>query len=100
MLQGMVIMKELGERKIPAHFTAQVKEITAEGVKYQDAEGEKLLKADTVVYATGQKPLTEEAIALSKLAPSFHLIGDVLGPKNILSAVKTAQTIARDIGRF
>jgi 2,4-dienoyl-CoA reductase-like NADH-dependent reductase (Old Yellow Enzyme family)/thioredoxin reductase len=60
----------------------------------------RLLEADTVVYAVGQKPLWDEADALRFYAPEFHQIGDCLSPRNILEATTAATAIARDIGRL
>jgi pyruvate/2-oxoglutarate dehydrogenase complex dihydrolipoamide dehydrogenase (E3) component len=99
MLQGMIIAGQLRERKIPLRCNVRVGSISPEGALYEGPEGSGIAKADTVIYAVGQKPLAEEALALGALVPYFHMVGDVLGPRNILSAVKTAHTIARDIGR-
>ena len=60
----------------------------------------KLYAADTVIYAVGQTPLSDEAQALRCCAPEFHMIGDCLSPKNIEHATFTARTIVRNIGRI
>ena len=65
-----------------------------------DAEGEKFFEADTVIYAVGQRPMSEAALALRFCAPEFHQIGDCIIPKNITNATGSAFMIARDIGRF
>jgi NADPH-dependent 2,4-dienoyl-CoA reductase/sulfur reductase-like enzyme len=64
-----------------------------------DAEvgSRKLFGADTVVYATGRRPLHAEADALRFCAPEFHQIGDCLAPKNIREAVRMAFSVARDV---
>jgi 2,4-dienoyl-CoA reductase-like NADH-dependent reductase (Old Yellow Enzyme family)/NADPH-dependent 2,4-dienoyl-CoA reductase/sulfur reductase-like enzyme len=59
-----------------------------------------LYEADTVIYALGQEPLSEEAAALRNCAPQFFQIGDCAEPRNICAANATAFTIARDIGRY
>ena len=56
-----------------------------------------LFEADTVIYATGQRPLLEEVEALRFCAPEFHQIGDCLAPKNIQQATRMAFAVARDI---
>jgi hypothetical protein len=56
-----------------------------------------LFETDTVIYATGQQPLHNEADALRFCAPEFHQIGDCLTPKNIHQAVRMAFAVARDI---
>ena len=72
-------------------------EITPGGVNVTGPEGALELKADTVVYAVGQKPLSEEAAALRACAGEFHMIGDCRAPKNIFAATQAAWTVARDI---
>ena len=64
-----------------------------------DAEegSRKLFEADTVVHATGQQSLHDEADALRFYAQEFHQIGDCLAPRNIHQAVRMASAIARDI---
>jgi 2,4-dienoyl-CoA reductase-like NADH-dependent reductase (Old Yellow Enzyme family)/thioredoxin reductase len=64
-----------------------------------DAEegSKKLFEADTVIHATGQQPLHDEADELRFCAPVFHQIGDCLVPRNIHQAVRMASAIARDI---
>jgi NADPH-dependent 2,4-dienoyl-CoA reductase/sulfur reductase-like enzyme len=59
--------------------------------------GKKLFEADTVIHATGQQPLHDEADALRFCAQEFHQIGDCLMPRNIHQAVRMASAIARDI---
>jgi len=55
--------------------------------------------ADTVVYALGQKPLRGGALALRECAPMFFQLGDCMDARNIYTAVSTAYTVAKDIGR-
>jgi 2,4-dienoyl-CoA reductase-like NADH-dependent reductase (Old Yellow Enzyme family)/thioredoxin reductase len=74
-------------------------EVTPEGLKVEGPEGVYEIKADTVIYAAGQKPLREEAQALMPCAPEFYQLGDCVTPKNIVTATQTAFHIARDIGR-
>ena len=66
----------------------------------ESAGERKLLAADTVIYAAGQRPLKEDALALNACAPEFYAIGDCMIPKNIFAATQAAYQIARDIGRI
>ncbi len=75
-------------------------EVSQEGLVVEDAAGTRTIEADTVIYAIGQKPLRQEALALSSCAREFYAIGDCLTPKNIYEATSTAYQIAMDIGRF
>jgi 2,4-dienoyl-CoA reductase-like NADH-dependent reductase (Old Yellow Enzyme family) len=71
-------------------FSKVIRADTEEGSK-------KLFEANTVIYATGQQPLHDEADALRFYAPVFHQIGDCLTPRNIHQAVRMAFAVARDI---
>lgn len=75
-------------------------EINGEGMIVESAGERKLLAADTVIYAAGQRPLKEDALALNACAPEFYAIGDCMVPKNIFAATQAAYQIARDIGRI
>ena len=67
--------------------------------KTPDGE-EKFLEADTVIYATGQRPLWDEAKSLHDCAPEFYQIADCVAPKNMLQATSVAANIVRNIGRM
>jgi NADH dehydrogenase FAD-containing subunit len=61
--------------------------------------GQREISADTVIYAAGQKALSDDAQALREAAPEFYQIGDCLEPANIMQATQLAYQIARDLGR-
>ncbi len=95
--QGTAVKREMKRRGMEVIFNATAEKITGEGLYYvQDGE-EKLLEADTVIVATGQKPLDEEAFAFAPYAPEFQMIGDCSSVANIMTAVRNAYTIARDL---
>lgn len=75
-------------------------EVSAKGLVVEDADGIRTIGADTVIYAIGQRPMREEAIALSSCAREFYAIGDCVTPKNIYEATSTAYQVAMDIGRY
>ena len=91
-------MKKLPNMKITV--SAKAMEITKQGLMIEDKDGRRLVAADTVICAVGQRPLTDDAMALYDCAPEFHQIGDCVTPKNILTATQAAYQAARDIGRF
>ena len=91
---------ELQKYHVEMHLSTRATEITPEGLEAEGPDGHLSLKADTVIYATGQRPLREEAMALSDFAGEFYYIGDCVTPKNILAATQAAYTVARDIGRI
>ena len=84
---------EIKKYKIGVNLSTRAEEITAEGV----IGNGKLFKADTVVYAVGQRPQRQAATALYACAPEFYLLGDCTAPANIMSATSAADTLARAI---
>ena len=95
--QGIAVKREMKKRGMEVAFNATAEKVTDEGLYYiQDGE-EKLTEADTVIVATGQKPLAEEAFAFAPYAPEFQMIGDCSSVANIMTAVRNAYTIARDL---
>jgi len=91
---------EIKKRGLKIEFKTKAKEIKEEGVLAETPEGEKFFRADTVIYAVGQKPLREEALAFNFCAPEFYQIGDCVSPRNITTANAEAFMVARNIGRF
>lgn len=98
-LHGEAVMYQLKDNSIALHLNTRAVEITDDGVIGENAEGQQLFTGDTVIYAVGQRALSEDALKLSDCAPEFHLIGDCNRPANIMQAVKAAYYAARDIGR-
>lgn len=99
-LHVLGLKPEIKKRGLEINFNTKAKEIKEDTVVCESPGGEKIFKADTVIYAAGQKPLREEAISMSLCAPEFYQIGDCVTPRNITSATTEAYMIARDIGRF
>lgn len=99
-MHTMALMQEIERLGIDVRLSTRALEIDEKSVRCEGPEGELVLPADTVVYATGQAPLREEAFALSQLAPEFFQIGDCVTPRNILAATQAAHAIARSIGRL
>jgi 2,4-dienoyl-CoA reductase-like NADH-dependent reductase (Old Yellow Enzyme family)/NADPH-dependent 2,4-dienoyl-CoA reductase/sulfur reductase-like enzyme len=98
--QGTVVKKEMRRLGVPAVFNTVVTGVTPEGVECGGPDGKRSIPADTVIYAVGQTPLADEALALHDLAPEFYIIGDCFKVRTIGVAVKTAYTAARCIGRY
>ncbi|MBQ8974863.1 MAG: FAD-dependent oxidoreductase, partial [Oscillospiraceae bacterium] len=91
---------QLKKYGIEMSFNTTAQRITPEGVICSREGAEKLFAADTVIYAVGQRPLQDEASALSRCAPEFYQIGDCVAPKNITNATSLAFMAARNIGRI
>ncbi len=98
-MHTLALLEQIKKLGITIHTSTSAKEITPTGVTAGTPDGTKTILADTVIYATGQKPLSDEATSLHDCAREFYQIGDCVVPKNILAATQAAWTIARDIGR-
>ncbi|MDR2611087.1 MAG: FAD-dependent oxidoreductase [Clostridiales Family XIII bacterium] len=98
-MHTMAIMNEMARLGIELRLSTRALEIKESSIIIEGPDGQEELPADTVVYATGQIPKRDEAVALSAVAPEFYQIGDCVAPRNILSATQEAYTIANDIGR-
>ena len=75
------------------------REITAQGVVCQDADGERLIvKADQVIAALGVSARSDEVDALRGLVKETYVIGDCLKPSKIMAAVRGGYDAAMQIG--
>lgn len=99
-LHGRGLKFVLEDKNTPIHLSTRALEITAEGVTGEKDGAKEFFPADTVIYATGMKPLKDEAEALRFCAGEFHMIGDCTVPKNIKAATAAAYQLARDIGVY
>jgi len=71
------IRVNMARHKVQPILNVSVKEITEKGVCIADAEGKEcLIEADTVVIATGLKPLEKEREALRNACLEFRTVGD------------------------
>lgn len=100
MLHGEAVMAQIGIHGIHLMTNTRAVEIKESGVTADGPDGELFVEADTVIYAVGQKPLSDEAEELRFCAPEFYTIGDCGVPANIAKATKEAYYAARDIGRI
>ena len=88
---------EIRKCGIDMRFDTKALEVTAEGLISEGPDGMKTIKADTVIYAIGQRPLWDETESLNYCAPDFYMIGDCVAPRNIMNATSMAFSIARNI---
>ena len=91
---------EIQKHGINVNLETKALEITEKGVIAENNGVQKIFEADTVIYAVGQSPRQEEAMALHDCAPEFYVLGDCVSPKNITNATSAAYEIARAIGRY
>ncbi|MDD6188566.1 MAG: FAD-dependent oxidoreductase [Clostridiales bacterium] len=97
--QGLYAAK-IAENSLETSVSTMAKEIRADGVLCDTADGEKLFPAETVILALGVKPLWEEVDALSSFAGEFYQAGDCRKPRSIMDATGEAWTMANLIGRY
>jgi len=98
-LHGWAVEIKLQEENIHPIYSAKAERIDDTGVWCSRPDGPIHLEADTVIYAIGQRSLTEDTIALYDCAPEFYPLGDCVQPRNIADATSAAYSIAKDIGR-
>jgi 2,4-dienoyl-CoA reductase-like NADH-dependent reductase (Old Yellow Enzyme family)/thioredoxin reductase len=91
---------QLQKYGIDISLSTKAVEITGTGILCLKAGEKVMFPADTVIYATGQRALQEEAAALYNCAPEFYLLGDCTAAGTIKNATKTAYVTARNIGRI
>ena len=99
-LHAIGLRAELKKRQVQVALNTRAMEIRPDGVLCQQKSGEKFFPADTVIYAVGQRPESDAALALRFCAPEFYQLGDCISPKNITNATGAAYQIACDIGRW
>ena len=100
LVQGVALSVKLKELpNMAVHTSTRAVEVTGTGLRVAGPEGEYEIAADTVIYAAGQRPLREDALALRDCAQEFYMLGDCVTPKNIVAATQAAFQLARDIGR-
>ena len=99
-LHGMCVNARMDELGVERHFSTKAVEIDEAGVWCETPEGRVHFDADSVVYAVGQTPNTEEAFRFTGAARHIHIVGDNLAPRNIAAATAAAATVANDIGRY
>ena len=97
-LHTVAMMTQVKELNIDIRLSTKVTKVTDKAVYAVGPDGDVVFAADTVVYATGQAPLADEAIALYDCAPEFYPVGDCIRPKNVMHATHTAFVAAYDIG--
>ena len=97
-LYTLALEVEISKYGINMRYNTEAIKIAADGVVCRGQDGEERFPADTIVYATGQRPLWEDAQRLYLSAPDFYLIGDCCGSQNIMNATGTGFEAGRNIG--
>jgi len=87
-------LSRLGVKTLPK---ARAKEITDRGVMIEREGREELIPGDTVVLATGAKPVISLYEKIRDRVKEFHVIGDAKSPRKALEAVAEGLAVGRII---
>lgn len=88
---------ELVERGIPMFTHSPAIEIRPTGVYVTHQNKPLFLRAETVVLATGSKPVNELAEQLKGAVPELYIIGDCVKPRTAIHATMEAARVARQV---
>ena len=92
-----LLLKEI-EKYVHVHTGCRVEEVTADGVRCRDQDGNELMVgAQTVICALGQRGRTDVVEALRNGAPFVRVIGDARKVSTITNAVYQGYHAALDI---
>ena len=92
-----LLLKEI-EKYVHVHAGCRVEEVTADGVRCRDKDGNELMVgAQTVICALGQRGRTDVVEALRNGAPFVRVIGDARKVSTITNAVYQGYHAALDI---
>ncbi len=90
-------MIQLKNKGIPVHLSTGAS-ATHRTARLPDGDG-RGCSGRYCLYAVGQSPLRDEALALGTCAGEFYMLGDCVSPGNIAAATGQAHQIALNIGR-
>ena len=85
-LHGNALNLQFKKYGIDVRTGTRATAVTPDGVLAEDAEGQKLFAADTVVTAMGMTPNLEQALSLRLCAPTFYIAGDCRSPRSVREA--------------
>jgi len=91
-----IVMKE---ENLEPTFGAKALRIDDGGVWAMKDGSETYFSGSSIIYAVGQRSLSDETMALYDTAKRFYPVGDCVIPANIFEANLAAKNIALDIGR-
>jgi 2,4-dienoyl-CoA reductase (NADPH2) len=91
------LLQDLSRLGVTIMSHTKAREITAEGVVVDRAEGSRVLRADTVVIAAGAKPLAGLYEQIRKQGREEYCIGDAKTPRKALEAIAEGFEVGRTI---
>ncbi len=88
MASRLCLLDNLEKKNVRITGSRAVTEITDDGVVTFDFQGNKeVYKADTVVIATGSKPVNKLVPQIANLVKEYYIIGDAKEPRKIIDAI-------------
>jgi 2,4-dienoyl-CoA reductase (NADPH2) len=93
----MELIRMLGKYGVEAIVGAQTEQITEKGVIINRIDGKRLIEADTVVIAVGDKPNQELYQKLFGKVPELYLVGDCIQVRRELEAIREGALVALKI---
>jgi len=91
------ILQDLARLGVRTLTKASAKEITDRGVVVERGGREEWIAGDTVVLATGARPVESLADRMKGRVPEIYVIGDAQGPRKALEAVAEGLAVGRKI---
>lgn len=85
------------KEKYHPYLNTKCLEITDDGVKIENENGEDFIQADTIIYALGMKPKKEEAFKFYGITPKTAVIGDCKRVARVMEATSEAYFFAMNI---
>jgi 2,4-dienoyl-CoA reductase (NADPH2) len=89
------ILQDLSRLGVRSLTKARAKEITDRGVMIEREGREELIPGDTVVLATGAKPVLSLYEKIRDRVKEIHVIGDAKSPRKALEAVAEGFAVGR-----
>ncbi|KUO77183.1 MAG: NADH:flavin oxidoreductase [Desulfosporosinus sp. BRH_c37] len=84
------MLADLKRYKVNCLDETKVLEVRAEGVLVENAGSQKVIPADTVIFAVGSRSNNELYLALQGKIESLSIIGDAAKPRKVLDAIHEA----------
>jgi 2,4-dienoyl-CoA reductase-like NADH-dependent reductase (Old Yellow Enzyme family) len=100
MVYKMGLWRKIAELGLEIVTSADVKEVTENGVAYEKDGESVALAADSVLYAAGMRPNSGIYFDLYDKAPLVRLVGDAKKPGKVDAAVHSAFFAAMEVGRY
>jgi len=91
------VLQDLSRLGVRTLSKALAKEITERGVVIEREGREELISGDTVVLATGAKPINSLYDQIKNRVREIHMIGDAKNPRKALEAVAEGLEVGRTI---